>query len=83
MLPALRGAPVPDTALFWEHLGNAAVRRGRWKLVCEYRGRWELYDMDGDRSEMNDLADRHSGLVTELAAEYQHWARRAGVLPRA
>ena len=83
MLPALRGAPVPDATLFWEHLGNAAVRRGRWKLVREHRGRWELYDMDGDRSEMNDLANWHSGLVTELAAEYQHWARRVGVLPRA
>jgi arylsulfatase A-like enzyme len=83
MLPALRGAPAPDAALFWEHLGNAAVRRGRWKLVREHRGRWELYDMDGDRSEVNDLADRHPGLVTELAAEYQQWAGRVGVLPRA
>ncbi|MFC0533985.1 hypothetical protein [Phytohabitans kaempferiae] len=83
MLPALRGAPAPDATLFWEHLGNAAVRRGRWKLVREHRGPWELYDMDGDRSEVDDLAHRHPDPVTELAAEYQHWARRVGVIPRA
>jgi arylsulfatase len=33
LLPALRGEPVPDATLYWEHTGNAAVRRGRWKLV--------------------------------------------------
>jgi arylsulfatase len=33
LLPALRGRPVPEATLYWEHTGNAAVRRGRWKLV--------------------------------------------------
>ena len=33
--------------MFWEHEGNAAVRIGQWKLVRNYPGPWELYDMDG------------------------------------
>jgi arylsulfatase len=33
LLPALRGDAVPEATLYWEHTGNAAVRRGRWKLV--------------------------------------------------
>ena len=33
LLPALRGETVPEATLYWEHTGNAAVRRGRWKLV--------------------------------------------------
>ena len=33
LLPALRGDPVPEATLYWEHTGNAAVQRGRWKLV--------------------------------------------------
>ncbi|WP_246074359.1 arylsulfatase [Nonomuraea terrae] len=82
MLPALRGEPVADVPLFWEHLGNAAVRRGRWKLVRENGGPWELYDMDADRSETTDLARRHPALVADLAAEYEGWARRVGVIPR-
>jgi arylsulfatase len=80
MLPALRGEPVPDADLFWEHLGNAAVRRGRWKLVREQAAPWELYDMDADRSETTDLAQRHLGLVAELAHEYERWAQRVGVI---
>ncbi|GAA3162614.1 hypothetical protein GCM10020001_103990 [Nonomuraea salmonea] len=82
MLPALRGTPVPETWLFWEHLGNAAVRLGPWKLVREHAGPWELYDMETDRSELTDLAPHHPALVEELAEAYQQWADRVGVLPR-
>lgn len=39
MLPALRGEPTEAQPLYWEHCGNAAIRRGRWKLV-RGRGSW-------------------------------------------
>ena len=35
-LSALRGSNATEHTLFWEHTGNAAIRRGRWKLVREY-----------------------------------------------
>ncbi|TCP43417.1 arylsulfatase [Tamaricihabitans halophyticus] len=83
MLPALRGAPEdPRRLLFWEHEGNAGVRRGQWKLVRKYGQPWELYDMRQDRTELHDVASKHPELVEELAAAYADWAQRCGVLPR-
>lgn len=82
MLAGLRGQTLPDTMLFWEHLGNAAVRLGRWKLVREHPGPWELYDLAADRCELTDLATGHPELVAELAGQYERWAQRVGVIPR-
>jgi arylsulfatase len=68
--------------MFWEHEGNAAVRIGRWKLVRKHPGDWELYDMVADRTELDDLAATQPQRVREMAAQYEAWARRCGVLPR-
>jgi arylsulfatase len=40
-----------------------------------------LYDLIKDRSELHDMAPRHPELVDELAAAWQAWADRVGVLP--
>jgi len=81
LLPALRGKSSPDGALYWEHTGNAAIRRGPWKLVREYPAPWELYDMSKDRSEQHNLADAHADIVQDLATQWDAWARRVGVIP--
>jgi arylsulfatase len=71
-----------ERALFWEHQGNGAIRRGKWKAVCEYPKPWELYDLESDRGELNDLALVHEDILTELVCLYYEWAARCGVLPR-
>lgn len=68
--------------LFWEHEGNAAVRVGKWKLVRNYPGDWELYDMDADRTETRDLAADDPERVAQMLALYEDWAARCGVIPR-
>lgn len=68
--------------LFWEHEGNAAVRMGPWKLVRKYPGPWELYNMETDRTEMNDHAAQYPERVREMGAAYEAWAKRCGVIPR-
>ncbi|MDP3070806.1 MAG: arylsulfatase [Opitutaceae bacterium] len=81
--PAFAGEPLARTApLFWEHEGNAAVRRGDWKLVrFEFRGPWELYNLKTDRTEQHNLAYAQPALAAELADLWEAWARRANVLP--
>jgi len=81
MVPTFADSAPTRDVLYWEHEGNKAVRRGKWKLVCRHPGDWELYDMDTDRSEMHDLASTHPDIVTDLASLYDAWASRCGVLP--
>jgi arylsulfatase len=68
-------------ALYWEHEGNKSVRQGKWKLVTKYPGPWELYDMEADRTELNDLSAMCPELVKELSGLYQAWADRRSVEP--
>lgn len=83
VLPALRGEDAGDADLFWEHEGNCAVRSGSWKLVRKYGQAWELFDLDSDRTEQRDLSAEHPALVATLAARYDAWAARVGVIDRA
>lgn len=80
MLPALRGEAVEPADLYWEHVGNCAIRRGPWKLVRSYSEEWELYDLELDRTELHDLAGLFPGLVADLSGAWEDWAARVGVL---
>jgi arylsulfatase len=80
--PVLEGrARDGHEALFWEHEGNRAVRKGTWKLVSRYPDGWELYDMGADRTELRDLAGTHPQVVADLSSAYDRWAQRCGVRP--
>ena len=48
LLPALRGEAVPDATLYWEHTGQAAVRRDRWKLLRSYPEAKRYWVCSGD-----------------------------------
>ena len=45
-------------------------RRGDWKIVKVNDGAWELYNLDKDRTELNDLARTESDKVKELTEQY-------------
>ncbi|HUS91708.1 MAG TPA: arylsulfatase [Phycisphaerae bacterium] len=82
LLPIFHGRQrAGHESLFWEHEGNRAVRKGQWKLVAKHGGAWELYDLSADRTELHDVAGERPEKVRELAALYEAWARRCGVLP--
>ena len=81
LAPTFADLDVPPHDLCWEHEGNCAIRRGRWKLVKEYPEDWELYDMEADRTEMHDLSGEHPDLIEDLEKAYQTWADRCEVMP--
>ena len=65
-------------------LGKKGIRVGRWKLVQMPppfgTGEWELYDLDADLAEQNDLAAEIPDKVAELEALWNHYARENGVI---
>ena len=69
-----------EQPIFWEHEGNCAVRVGDVKLVRVFGGDWELYDMERDRTELDDLAGKNDPMQRALTQQYQAWAEQLGVL---
>jgi len=64
--------------IYWEFAGNRAVRDGKWKLVGRRNQGVELYDMEADRTEMHDLAEKHPERAEKMTRVYDEWARRVG-----
>ena len=66
--------------LFWEHNDKKAVRHGDWKLVGRYNPRylanWELYNLESDRTELNNVAENHPERVELMAQAWLNWAER-------
>ncbi|NDY91797.1 arylsulfatase [Ideonella livida] len=78
-------APGPAQAermLAGELFGGRYVREGRWKLTSTGKpfadNRWELYDLQADPNETQDLATRHPEVVARLADQWEDYARRTG-----
>jgi arylsulfatase A len=76
--------PLPARTVFWELTGKLAVRKGKWKLVGQVeatRGNWlqivtelrnadlELYDLETDISEANNLRDKNPDEYAKLKKE--------------
>jgi arylsulfatase A-like enzyme len=59
---------------------NSAIRRGKWKLVRLQENidepdppSWQLYDLDADIGEANDVSAKHAEIVKELSARFNKW----------
>lgn len=80
LVPVFQGKALErKNPIFFEHVGNRAVRQEKWKLVAIKGKPWELYDMEADRTELNNLATEMPEKVEAMVALYRAWAKRAFV----
>ncbi len=55
--------------LYWEYRSQTAVRMKNWKAVKPGKnGAWELYDLDKDISEQNNIAADHPEILQKMKA---------------
>lgn len=80
LTPILRGEErQAHESLAWELYGNRAIRQGEWKLVWgASEKKWELYNLNVDRSEHDDLAAEHPERVEAMAKAWEDWKERVG-----
>ncbi|KAI9727386.1 MAG: hypothetical protein M1834_008457 [Cirrosporium novae-zelandiae] len=68
----------------WELMGCGALRQGFWKINWVPPpmgpGKWQLYDLSKDRSELNDLAEKNPEKLKELLGLWETYRKEVGVV---
>jgi len=52
--------------LYWEFMGQTAVRCGDWKACKPRKGPWELYDLSKDIEENNNVAAQNPAILDKM-----------------
>ncbi len=74
--PLLEGNTFSREKPIYFNLGShRAMRDGKWKIVSVNGRSWELYDMQADRTELNNLAKELPEKVKELSTLYGAWSK--------
>ena len=83
MLPALTGQPGQQQHdyLYWELNGQQALRVGDYKAVRRKRGPIELYDLQNDIGEQQDLAADHPAIVAKMKRLFESVRNESSVFP--
>lgn len=53
---------------------DSSARRDNWKVVKHGNKAWQLFDIEKDINEQNDLSKKHPTLVREMVAEMEIWS---------
>ncbi len=79
ILPLLtKGKPLPKRKLYWSYIRDTlrisrekAVRCGKWKWL-----NGELYDLENDPAEQQDIAKKYPDIAAKLEAAWNTWLRQ-------
>lgn len=87
IVPLFKGEPAPERDNFLGYFqGARMITKKQWKLVSdgsdgtiqhleEYA--WELYNMDEDPAELNNLVEKYPAMVESMDNTYREWMFRA------
>ncbi len=86
LLPYLKdpNKKTPIRPIYWQHENHAAVRYGKWKLLNindRDDSKWQLFDMNNDRAEEFDVAEKYPEITKDLKEKWEKWAITADVKP--
>ena len=56
--------------VWYYHEGNRALRAGNWKIVADKDAPWELFNLEEDRTESNNLAESKPNKVLEMEKQW-------------
>ena len=71
LLPIFRGETRQPHETLYFHFGtDRALRQGPWKLVSAKLGKWELYNLNKDRTELDDVSGQEVDRVDAMATEW-------------
>lgn len=75
ILPVLtENAPSPHQSLYFNYQNHAALRMGDWKIMQEKPDHpWQLFDLQHDISEAQNLAASRPEIVQQLQAARSRW----------
>jgi arylsulfatase A-like enzyme len=62
-------------AVYWKVGNSHAVRKGNWKLDVIKGGKALLFNVEKDKGEVKDVANKKPALVKKLLAGYKQWER--------
>jgi choline-sulfatase len=68
----------PERAVFSEYHGHGTrasaymIRKGRWKLIYYCAAPNQLFDLEADPDELNNLSDKYPDIVRELEGELEN-----------
>jgi arylsulfatase len=68
----------------FEHFNERAfISHDGWKIVRPgNKADWELYDLNTDRTELRNIAERYPEKLAEMIAAYRKWEEKTMVVPR-
>lgn len=82
LVPLLKGESIDRDAIYWHHPHNgyngsfpgSVIRRGPWKLIHNYETQdVELYNLEKDLREQDNVAGEHPGKVIDLYNKLDRW----------
>lgn len=88
LLPVLKNQQenvhAEDYVMGWELFGRSAIRKGNWKITNIESplgtGEFELYNLEKDPTESNDLAKKHPDKYQEMLIHWQQYVEETGVI---